>query len=379
MPAQIWSATFMRRILSLDGGGIRGIFTLQVLKQIETLFRDARSRPDLVLRDEFHLFAGTSTGAVIATCLAWGMSVDDVEQLYVQQGAYMFAKAPWYVRWKSKYRSDPIVDMFRQHFCEDDARRSPALLGTSKLMRPGRETYLLIVMRNASTGSPWPVSNNPRAVFNDEALPDCNLRIPLWQLMRASTAAPMYFRPQGIRIAGETHVFVDGGLTAFNNPALIAVLTATLPSYKLEWETGVNKLLVISVGTGQTRRGFTKHDPDAINLVEQAKSLVPALMGSIAQQQDMLCRVIGHCRCGGPIDSELGDLKESGLLPATEKKFSYLRYNREFTHAETQRLRQLTGQRFALDNLRLIPFLQEAGREYSKRTVRADDLMLTVQ
>src|SRR4029453_12205026 len=74
MPAQIWSATFMRRILSLDGGGIRGIFTLQVLKQIETLFRDARSRPDLVLRDEFHLFAGTSTGAVIATCLAWGMS-----------------------------------------------------------------------------------------------------------------------------------------------------------------------------------------------------------------------------------------------------------------------------------------------------------------
>jgi hypothetical protein len=160
---------------------------------------------------------------------------------------------------------------------------------------------------------------------------------------------------------------------------LIAALTATLPCYRLEWDTGVDKLLVVSVGTGLTRAGFKKRDPDAITLFEQAASAVPALVGTIVRQQDMLCRVLGQCRSGAPIDGEVGELKVSGLLSAGEKKFSYVRYNREFTPAETERLLRLTGQRFALDNLGLVPFLQDAGREYAERFVRADDLLLNPQ
>ena len=68
----------MKRILSLDGGGIRGVFTLEVLKRIECLLREHRNKPSLVLADEFDCFAGTSTGAIIAACLCWGMSVDAV-------------------------------------------------------------------------------------------------------------------------------------------------------------------------------------------------------------------------------------------------------------------------------------------------------------
>ena len=80
----------MKRILSLDGGGIRGIFTLQVLREIEARFRAATGRPGLVLRDAFDFFAGTSTGAIIATFLAWGKSVDEVEKLYIERGAEIF-------------------------------------------------------------------------------------------------------------------------------------------------------------------------------------------------------------------------------------------------------------------------------------------------
>src|SRR5262245_46044827 len=99
----------MKRILALDGGGIRGIFTLQVLKRIEDLFREARGRSTLVLRDEFDFFAGTSTGAIIATCLAWGMPVGEIEQLYIDKGAQMFARVPWYRRWKGKYSAAAIA------------------------------------------------------------------------------------------------------------------------------------------------------------------------------------------------------------------------------------------------------------------------------
>src|SRR4030095_15878482 len=120
----------------------------------------------------------------------------------------------------------------------------PGFLGSNRLK------LLLILMRNASTGSTWPVSNNPAAKYNDRSLPDCNLSIPLWQILRASTAAPTYFAPEEIRLAGPQHMFVDGGITPFNNPALIAVLMATLPDYKLNWPTGRDALHVVSVGTG---------------------------------------------------------------------------------------------------------------------------------
>ena len=367
----------MRRILALDGGGIRGVFTLQILARIEEIFRAERQRSDLTLRDEFHFFAGTSTGAIIATCLAWGMSVREIETLYIESGPMMFERAPWYQRWRGKYRTDPIAATFRTKFCEDDPARSPALLGTSKLRHRGELKYLLIVMRNASTGSPWPVSNNPDATFNDASRPDCNLHIPIWQLLRASTAAPTYFAAQTIQIGNTQHMFVDGGITPFNNPALIAALTALLPCYRIKWPGGVDKLQVVSIGTGITRARLTKHDAEHVTVLEQAVNVAPALMSSISQHEDMLCRLIGDCRVGDTLDSEIGELKDEALLGDGQKKFSYVRYNREFTPSETAELYRLTGQKFALDNLQLIPFLQEKGREYAESAVHADDILLT--
>ena len=61
----------------------------------------------------------------------------------------------------------------------------------------------MLVMRNHSTGSPWPVSNNPAAEFNDPDLPECNFKLPVWQLVRASTAAPVYFPPDTINVGVE--------------------------------------------------------------------------------------------------------------------------------------------------------------------------------
>jgi patatin-like phospholipase/acyl hydrolase len=86
----------MKRILSLDGGGIRGVFSLEILLHIEALLREHFQAPKLILADHFDFFAGTSTGAIIATYLSWGMTVEEILELYVQHGTTMFQHVPWY-------------------------------------------------------------------------------------------------------------------------------------------------------------------------------------------------------------------------------------------------------------------------------------------
>lgn len=365
----------MKRILSIDGGGIRGVFALQILARIEELLRVERGNPKLVLRDEFDMFAGTSTGAILATALAWGMPVADVNALYTERMTQIFAARPWHRRWQSKYDHEVIARLFREVFTEDDAARTPALLGTRKLWNGEIPKYLLVVMRNASTGSPWPVSNNPLAMYNNPELPDNNLQIPIWQLLRASTAAPTFFPPEQIQMGTQSHLFVDGGITPYNNPAVIAMLTATLPAYRINWPASPEELLLVSVGTGLVRTRLPEKEASRIHVVDQAAMVAPSLLSAVAVEQDMLCRILGACRFGEVIDSEIGDLSDEGLLPTSERKFSYVRYNRVFSDAELGDLLRDSGQRFSLDNLNLIPFLMDHGQRFADQSVRTEHLL----
>lgn len=355
----------MKRILSLDGGGIRGMLSLQVLAEIESIFREQHRQDDLVLADVFDFFAGTSTGAIIATGLSWGLSVKELEDLYLDRGAAMFIREPWYRRWKSKYKAQSIGGFFREFFCEADG--SEASLGTDRLRR-----LLLVVMRNASTGSPWPVTNNPDAKYNRPGRDDCNLDIPLWQVLRASTAAPAYFPPQAITLDDRTDLFVDGGVTPFNNPALIALLTATLPAYRINWPTGVDKIHLVSVGTGSVRSKLPDKLATQIHMLDQIGHVIPAVVGSAAENQDLMCRVMGDCIYGPTIDREVGDLTQPTLPPAGQQLFSYVRYN---IRLDDDELRQLSAAETKMDNIALMPMLQELGREFAQGRVKPEHLV----
>lgn len=361
----------MKRLLALDGGGIRGVLSLEILARIESELRESSGNGELVLADYFHYLAGTSTGAIIAACLAWGMSVAEVQELYMTHAVEMFRPAPFYRRFWNKFDAGAITNMFKVIFSEDGEGKVPACLGTKKL-----RTLLTLVMRNHSTGSPWPVSNNAAAKFNDPSLPSCNLNLPLWQLVRASTAAPVYFPPETIDLGGTKQVFVDGGITPYNNPALLLYLMATLPSYNLGWESGVNKLLLVSIGTGRARTGSGSLRGNQMNLLYNARSIPVALMDSINVEQDVICRTIGLCRVGEEIDSEMGDLKDATPTALATKRFTYLRYDHCFTPGELELARQQSKGDFALDNLLLIPFLREIGSRYAQEHVRAEDLIL---
>ena len=242
---------------------------------------------------------------------------------------------------------------------------------------PSLESMLLLVLRNATTDSPWPISNNPFAKYNDPARPDCNLNLPLWQLIRASTAAPTYFPPEVIEVGPRQFVFVDGGVTMYNDPAFQLFLMATIDRYwplapagKRGWATGRDRMLLVSVGTGTSSGARAGLDPDEMNLLFNVSSIPGALMYAALNEQDLLCRVFGDCLAGDTIDRELGDLIGSaGPLAAKDKLFTYVRYNAELSEAGLAKLGcqdVLPADVQRLDAVEAIPQLRKVGREAAR-------------
>lgn len=75
-----------RKLLALDGGGIRGVLSLHILGRIEELLINESKRPDYRLADYFDYVAGTSTGGIIAAGIALGMSVAEILDFYMKTG-----------------------------------------------------------------------------------------------------------------------------------------------------------------------------------------------------------------------------------------------------------------------------------------------------
>jgi patatin-like phospholipase/acyl hydrolase len=322
-----------KRILACDGGGILGLMSVEILAKIETDLRAATKKPDLVLADWFDFVCGTSTGAIIATCISLGMSTAQIREFYLESGPLMFEKAWLTQRLRYAYTDEPLARLLRQQINRAVGRGdndAPATLGDD-----GLRTVLMIVMRNHTTDSPWPVSNNPNARYNDRSRPDCNLNLPLWKLVRASTAAPTFFPPEVVVFGANTareysFVFVDGGVTTYNNPAFLAFQMATARPYGMNWKTGTDKLLVVSVGTGAAPKARPGLSPDDLWLLDHAKSMPSALMNGASAGWDMACRTVGECRFGGPIDNEFGN----GMGPdhsTVPKQFAYVRYDPDVT------------------------------------------------
>jgi uncharacterized protein len=353
-----------KKLLALDGGGIRGVLTLEVLARIEQILREQSRRPNLVLANYFDYVAGTSTGAIIATCVSLGMTVDAIRRFYLESGPAMFSKSGLLERFRYKFQDEALSNKLRQVFGANET------LGSAKL-----KTLLMMVLRNATTDSPWPLSNNPQAKYNDR--PDgkqSNLKLPLWQLVRASTAAPTYFPPEVVSIDGREHLFVDGGVTMYNNPAFQLFLMATIKPFRLEWQPGEDKMLLISVGTGTSPEANQDLKPGEMNLFFNAHKIPSALMSAALNEQDLLCRVFGKTLAGDAIDRELGDLIGVSS-PVGAKAFTYARYNAELTTAGLNDLGIIDIEPDdvrALDSVEHIEKLARVGRAVASQRVRPE-------
>ena len=348
-----------KKMLALDGGGIRGALSLEVLAALERKLRERLGSPTLVLGDWFDYIGGTSTGAIIAAGLATGMPVDELRTKYASLGARVFSKHFLPLRLTSLYRNAPLETELETFF------GSKRTLGDSEL-----RSLLLIVLHNTAADSPWPLSNCTAAKYNraDRYLvspPDRNLDIPLAPLVRGSTAAPFYFSPQELTVGSHKFIFTDGGMTPFNNPALLIFLMATLPEYGLCWPAGENHMLIVSVGTGSSpavQPGVSKRRVDAVfNL----KNVPRVFMNGASIGQDLLCRSLGRCRYGPPLDREVGTrIDAPAVAGATCSPMCATTQNCPTQHSRVAASADMTPRRLrTLDAVRSLPQLQAIGRD----------------
>jgi hypothetical protein len=302
-----------KRILALDGGGIRGVLTLEYLEIIEALLRQRQNDPNLLLCDYFDLIGGTSTGSIIAAGLACGMSVKEIKELYYGLGAKVFVPTGLGI----------VVPKFQAPALQtalDGALGANTTLDSDKI-----RTGLMIMTKRLDTGSPWPLNNGGGGRY---ATQDGALR--LTQIVRASTAAPTYFDPERVQISSRDGSvvdgeFVDGGVSPFNDPALQLLMLAALEGHGFRWRTGKDELLLISAGTGTYRS--PPQGPGLLDKFAAAQGLraLQSLMDDCARTNQAMLQWLTDCLTPWQIDRAVGYMKldsQNGPRLAT-----YARYN----------------------------------------------------
>lgn len=213
------------RILSIDGGGIRGVFPAHVLKCLS-------ERLGICIADHFGLIAGTSTGSIVAAAIACGIEPSDIVSLYREHGRRIFTPAgsPW---------ARMIRPVF--HSLYDSRRLREILKGVFGDTRLGDiRIPLLLPATDVGLGGVHVFKSNYSPDFTRDK------DVLLYEAVLASCSAPMYFDPARV----QEYLLADGGLWA-NNPSLAAVIDA---KYRLGAD--LKDIRVLSLGTGYARKSY---------------------------------------------------------------------------------------------------------------------------
>ncbi len=319
-------STGPKNILSLDGGGIRGALTLGYLKKIETILQDKYGK-DYLLCDHFDLIGGTSTGSIIAAAVATGKTVDEIKDLYMDLGGKIFGKKR---NWWNPLETWKFLKAEYDYLVLEESLKNA--FGTLTLGSDEIKTGLCIVAKRADTNSVWPLINHPQGKFYDTMLGK-NKNIPLWQAVRASSAAPTYFAPQMIDVGDGQHAaFVDGGVSMANNPALTLLMVATLKGFPFRWETGEDKLTIVSVGTGYSVFKKQTGDIEEAWMKTWAQNVPDMLMQDSSWQNQIILQWLSNSQTAHYIDMEIETLKDDFI--GGKPLIKYLRYNFPITENE---------------------------------------------
>lgn len=303
-----------KRILSIDGGGVRGAVAVAFLQRLERVLRERYGRPDMVLSDYFDLIGGTSVGAIIAAGLALGRTADDVAETFKTMAPRMF-RAPGLRIPLIQSRFDPkrLERLLYEEFGE-------VTLGTADW-----KTGFASVSKRIDTGSTWLLTNCPKGTYWDgapeeAALPAAerksvpNSEYPLAKVIQSSAAAPFFFDLVTLEVArGDAGVFFDGAMTPHNNPALQFAMAALVPAYGLAWDAGEDRLQIVSVGTGSPRPRKPEWVGRRVLALWKALHALVSMSYDTGELSIAVLQWLGASPRPWPINSEIGDL--SGARP----------------------------------------------------------------
>ena len=337
-----------KRILAFDGGGVRGVISVAFAQRIEQLLTDEAKKKEesakqVRLCDAFDLIGGTSTGSIVATGLALGLTTGDMKRIYKEMAPRAFETGGYRIPFvQPKFDAGKLADEIAK------------IVGKRTLDDPKLETGLGVIAKRADTASVWLMSNSPRAPYwetDGERIGNRYYRLA--NLIRASTAAPTYFEPEWITIheGKEAGLFIDGGMSPHNNPALAMFMLSQLEAYGMRWATGTDKMTIVSIGTGSYRKplgslGYTqftitKHA--LLTMMDDAQGFCLALL-----------QWMGKCLTPWEINSEWHALAHDQL--GGNPLFRFLRYD---VRLDAKWLKDHTGMTVTPEQLEA---LREIGR-----------------
>ncbi len=395
-----------KRVLALDGGGVRGALTVAFLERIEQLL-DAHYGKEVRLGDHIDLVGGTSTGAIIAGALALGYRTAQVREFYLKLAPFCFKRKSW------------AIPLLQAKFDARGLRKQiEDVVGDRVLSSPDLITGFCIITKRMDTGSPWIISNNPHAPYWEDGKDYFgNKGYPLVNLVRASTAAPHFFDPELLPISQNEAVlpddlakplnvpwlarvfdatlkkfglrqrvkfdpnvyglFVDGGVTPHNNPSLALFHMATLSPFGIKWPVGPENLTVVSLGTGTYRPRLSYESLGFARFTKLAFHALLSLMTDAEMLVLTLMQWMGECPAPWPINSEIGTLAKDA--PPGGKMFRFLRYDvrlekdwlkRELDYtASEESLARLRG----MDDPGTVDELYEIGQKAAAKQVKVED------
>ena len=225
------------RVLSLDGGGMGGLYTASLLHNLAMrTHMDANTGPDLDIGKKFDLIVGTSTGGIIAVALAAGVTIDKIVQLYIDKGKHIFPKS--LPKENACFKMiKKLVYLWNRHKAVGEGQNAleKALeneLGdrTLKNLFEDRNIALCIPAVNMSNPRNW-VFKTPHKTGDGDEVYTRDAKYRLVDVCMATSAAPILFPLKSINnpdtSSDNNHktVFADGGLWA-NNPILIGMIEA---------------------------------------------------------------------------------------------------------------------------------------------------------
>jgi len=260
----------MRKILSIDGGGIRGVIPAVVLTEIE--HRTGKPTAEL-----FDLLAGTSTGGILALGLSKRAAdgtpeyaAHDLLKLYEDGGRTIFQRDPWHRIYalnnllEEKWPSKGIEEVLRRYF------------GEAKISEAAKD--ILVTSYDIERRRPYFFKRDKaRAKPADEWL--------MRQAARATSAAPTYFEPAKLgRPGSEDYLaLIDGGVFA-NNPGMCAYVEA------VSLWPDETEFLVLSLGTGELVRAIPYDDARTWGLAKWAQPLLGVVFDGVSDTVDYQLR-----------------------------------------------------------------------------------------
>ncbi len=264
------------RILSIDGGGVRGLIPALVLDAFD-------EQLDHHVGEYFDLVAGTSTGGI----LALGLTIprpggqepyppEALAEMYLDKGETIFSRSPWRTLTAvgnmidEKYADDGLEEVLRAQFGDRQLREA-----ITDLVVPSYDIERRI----------------PFFFKSHKARRDPSFDFPAWRVGRATAAAPTYFEPCKIELeeSNDYHSLVDGGVFA-NNPAMCAVAEALNEGIPPE------DIFLVSLGTGELTRPIRHEEATDWGIASWAKPLLDVNLDGVADTVHYQVRQIltGH-------------------------------------------------------------------------------------